>query len=121
ASPVERLEQAETLVEMHAGALRLERHERLPLDGDAIERAHAEALELVLRQIDAAECTIFVDVAHDVDQLERDPERHRTFDIVRAVDGDTRDADCTSDLLAIAAQVIEGRVPRLLEILQSTV
>ena len=55
AAAVERVEQAQPLVEMHACALRLERHERLPLRRHAIERAHAEARELVLRQIHAAE------------------------------------------------------------------
>ena len=43
------------------------------------------------------------------------------LDVVRAVDGDARDADRARDLLAVAAQLVEARVPRLLEILQAAV
>ena len=35
-------------------------------------------------------------------------ERHRMLDVVGAVDGDARDADCARDLLAVAAQLVEA-------------
>ena len=41
--------------------------------------------QLVLRDVDAAELPVLVDVAHDVDQLQRDPERLRPLRLVGAV------------------------------------
>src|SRR5438874_2744165 len=106
---------------MHAGAPRLERHQRLPLRGDAVQSDDAEPLQLVLREIDAAERVVLGHVAHDVDQLERDPERACPLAVARAVHRDAGDADRARDLLAVAAQLVEGRIPRLLEILQAAV
>ena len=68
---------------------------------------HPEARELVLRQVDTAELGVLLDVAHDVDQLQCDPERVRALDVVAAVDGDARDADRARHLLAVAAQLVK--------------
>src|SRR5437762_5394432 len=106
---------------MRAGAPSLERHQRLPFRGDAVQCDDAEPVQLVLRGVDATERVVLGDVAHDVDQLERYPERACPLDVTRAVHRDARDADRARNLLAVAAQLIEGRIPRLLEILQATV
>src|SRR6185437_10505280 len=80
-----------------------------------------EALQLVLREVHAAERRVLLHVTHDVDQLQRDPERVRALDVVAAVDGDARDSDGAGDLLAVPAQLVEGRVPLLREILEAAV
>jgi len=70
---------------MHPCALRLERHERLPLRRHAVERPHVEARQLVLREIHPAELPVLANVAHDVDQLERDAERLSALRLVGAL------------------------------------
>src|SRR5207245_10638878 len=74
AAGVEPLEEGQALPQVRAGPLRLERHQLAPGGRGAAGRdlvlAHAEALELVLRQIDAAELPVLAHVADDVDELE---------------------------------------------------
>ena len=74
AAPVERVEQAKALGEIRARPLGLERHQ-LPELRRRLELLDPESRELVLREIDTAELPVLVDVADDVDQLERDAER----------------------------------------------
>src|SRR5436309_10410916 len=105
---------------MYAGPLRLEGHQRPPrirgATGRDVVLRHAERSELVLRQVDAAELPVFAHVANDVDQLQRDPERLGSLDVVGAVDGDARDPNRPRDVRAVAAQLLEVRVPRLVEV-----
>ena len=54
--------------------------------------------ELVLREIDPAELPVLADVAHDVDQLQRDPERLGALRLVGAVDADAGDPDGARDV-----------------------
>ena len=89
--------------------------------GDGSSAVDAETRQLVLREIDAAELPVLVDVADDVDELERDAERLRVRRVVGAVDRQAREADRAGDLLAVAAQLGEVGVRLLLEILEAAV
>src|SRR5262249_60391310 len=89
AAGVEIIEGRQALGEMRPRAVCLEAHQPLPLwshtrPGDVV-LLHAEANELVLRQVDAAEDPVLGDVADDVDQLESDPERLGAMGLVGAV------------------------------------
>ena len=105
---------------MRPRALRLERHELAELRR-RLEAVDAETRQLVLREIDAAELPVLVDVADDVDELERDSERLRMRRVVGAVHRQAREADRAGDLLAVAAQLGEVGVRLLLEILEAAV
>src|SRR5207244_828271 len=80
---------------------------------------HSERGELVLGQIHPPELPVLADVADDVDQLERDPERLGPSYVVRSVHRDTRDADGAGDLRAVVPQLFEVRVTRLLQVLEA--
>ena len=68
-----------------------------PAGGDVL-LGDAERGELVLREVDPAELPVLADVAHDVDQLQRDPERLRALRLVGAVHADAGDADRAGDV-----------------------
>ena len=107
AAPVERLEQPQPLGEMRPRPLGLERHQLPELRRRRRAPSTPNGVELVLREIDAAERSVLVDVADDVDQLERDPQASRMLGVVGAVDGHAREPDGAGDLLAVAAQLGE--------------
>ena len=119
------LEQPEPLVEVRARARGLERHQRPPFRacaaGGDLVLGDPERGELVLRQVDAAELPVLAHVAHDVDQLQRHPERLRPLDVVGAVDRDAGHADSAGDAPAVAVELGEVRVAVLLGVLQPAV
>ena len=111
--------------EVAACACGLVRHQRLPgrgqpSCGDVVLR-DAERGQLVLRQIHPAELPVLANVAHDVDQLERDAERLRALRLVGTVDPDARDADRPGDMGAVARELVEGAVALAVEIHQPAV
>ena len=77
--------------------------------------------ELVLREVDASELPVLADVAHHVDQLERDPERLRLLRPVGAVHADAGDPDRSGDVRAVVAQRVEAVVALPLEVDQPAV
>ena len=99
-------------------------HERVPGRADPaggdVGLGDAEALELVLREVDAPEAPVLGDVAHDVDLLEREPERlgaRRGGDrVARLVDGGAREPDGARDAAAVLAELLPAGVPRLLRV-----
>src|SRR4051812_24045267 len=103
---------------MRPRPLRLERHELAELRR-RFEAIDAEPRQLVLREVDAAELPVLVDVADDVDQLQRDPKRLGVRGVLGAVHRQAREADGPRDLLAVAAQRREVGVRLLLEILEA--
>ncbi len=78
AAAIERPEEVQPLGQVRARPGGVERHECQPFRRDPtlldVLLADAEGHQLVLREIDAAEAPVLGDVAHDVDQLERDPD-----------------------------------------------
>src|SRR6059058_1797923 len=120
AAAVERVQQTQPLGEVRPRPLRLERHQ-FPKLRRRSELLDLERGELVLWEVDAAELPILADVADYVDQLERDAERHRMLCVVRAVHGNAGEPDGACDLLAVAAQLGEVGVGRLLGVLQAAV
>src|SRR5204863_8926963 len=125
APAVELAYELEARGEVGAGPLRLERGERTPLRrapaGGDVLLGHAERGQLVLREVHAAEPPVLGDVAEDVDELERDPERLGAGCILTAVDGEARAAHGARDEPAVAAQVVVARVARLLQVPQAAV
>src|SRR6516165_5948682 len=92
-----------------AGARHLVRHQRSESGRDAalehVSGRHAEALELVLRKIDAAAARIFANVADDVGELKGDAEVARIVAgcwIAVAEDFRREEADHARDVVAIA-------------------
>src|SRR5205823_5610102 len=73
AAAVERLEQAQAFGETCPSALGLKSHQLSKLRRRR-KLLHPERKKLVLRQVDPSELLVLVDVADDVDQLERDPQ-----------------------------------------------
>src|SRR5262249_38182132 len=85
AASVERRKQLEPLREMSARPPRLKRHERAELRR-RLEPVDAEPRQLVLREVDAPELPVLVDIADDVDELQRDAERLGMRSVVGAID-----------------------------------
>ena len=102
---------------MRPRPLRLKRHRAAKLRRRP-EAVDAETRQLVLREIDAAELPVLVDVADDVDELERDPER-LAWPVVRSHKPAGMPTDRAGDLLAVTAQLGEVGVRLLLEILEA--
>ena len=111
AAAVERAEQAQAVLEVGTRACALVGHQRLPGRRDSarcdVVLRHPERGELVLRKVDASELPVLADVAHDVDQLERDPERLRLLRLVGAVHADAGDPDRSGDMRAVVAERVE--------------
>src|SRR5581483_7447106 len=125
ASPVQIGQERPTLLQVGARPRGLVGHERLPgwgaASGGDVRLGHAERGELVLRDVDAAEAPVLVDVAHDVDQLQGDAERLRPLRLVGPVDGDAGAAHGPGHAAAVAEQLVEAGVARLLGVLDAAV
>src|SRR5207248_3205477 len=89
--------------------------------GDDVVFRDAERGQFVLRQVHAAELDVLADVAHDVDQLERDPERLGPLRLVGAVDGRAGDAHGPGDLAAVAGELVEVGIARPGQVLEAAV
>src|SRR5581483_3579012 len=125
AAAVEVVEQRQPVLEVRPRPRRLVRHQRLPgrahAPGGDVGLGDAVRGELVLREVDAAELPVLGDVAHDVDQLERDPERLRALRLVGAVDGHAGDADGAGDAAAVLDEPVEVVVAAPVEVHQPAV
>ena len=125
AAPVEPRQQRPPLGQVRPRPLRLVRHQCAPLRGappcSDVRFGHAELGQLVLRQVDTAERPVLGNVADDVDELKCDAERLGALPLGSAVHRDARDADGPGDAPAVAAEILERRVPRLLGVLDAAV
>jgi hypothetical protein len=85
----------------------------------AARSAAAEAAQFVLRQVDAAVIEVGLHVAHDVGELQGDPEVHRVVAPARmaaAEDVQADEPDRRGHAPAVLAQIIEGVVAAMAEI-----